>query len=129
MEKIKKMFLYNDVYLLLISLIIITIIVNLVIVLLIYVLSIRFDFKHELFSIYECGFLPFHESRLGVESHFLIVALSFIIFDIEIAFIIPWALIHQTLGVLPFFFFICFFILLILGLLFEYSNGLFKNKK
>jgi NADH-quinone oxidoreductase subunit A len=73
-------------------------------------------------SAYECGFDPLESSRVLVDLKFYKVAISFIIFDIEIVFLYPWSMIgfEPTSNVLlPFSVFMLF---LIIGLLFEYKS-------
>lgn len=77
----------------------------------------------EKLSPYECGFEPFSEARVTFDVHFYIVAILFMIFDLEIAYIFPWAV---CLGSLPFHgirnMFIFLFVLT-LGFVYEWANG------
>lgn len=88
----------------------------------IYLLSYFLIFKNldiEKISMYECGFNPFDDSHKTFEVKFYLVALLFVVFDLEIAFLFPWLLI---LGNLNFYgFFIIFVFLGILGLIFVYE--------
>jgi len=73
----------------------------------------------EKISIYECGFEPFEQPRSIFEVKFYLVAILFVIFDLEITFLFPWILI---LGVLDFFgLFAMFIFLFILGLIYIYE--------
>jgi NADH-quinone oxidoreductase subunit A len=56
----------------------------------------------EKLSSYECGFEPFDDSRGTFDIHFFIIAILFIIFDLEIAFIFPWAKLLYFLGAFGF---------------------------
>jgi len=76
-------------------------------------------------SIYECGFLPFEEARVRFEPKFYMVALSFIIFDLEICFVFPWLLVFQFLHVYFFVLFFIFLLLILFGIVYEWKNGIF----
>ena len=56
----------------------------------------------EKLSAYECGFEPFEDSRLEFDVRFYLVAILFIIFDLEIAFLFPWAISLGNIGLLGF---------------------------
>ncbi len=56
----------------------------------------------EKLSAYECGFEPFNDSRMEFDVRFYLVAILFIIFDLEIAFLFPWAISLEILGFLRF---------------------------
>ena len=68
----------------------------------------------EKLSAYECGFEPFEDSRMEFDVRFYLVAILFIIFDLEIAFLFPWAISLGNIGALGFFSMIVF--LSILGI-------------
>ena len=70
----------------------------------------------EKLSAYECGFEPFNDSRMEFDVRFYLVAILFIIFDLEIAFLFPWAISLGNIGFLGFHFYDDFFI---------YFNGWF----
>ena len=57
---------------------------------------------HEKLSAYECGFEPFGDSRMEFDVRFYLVAILFIIFDLEIAFLFPWAISLGNIGALGF---------------------------
>ena len=57
----------------------------------------------EKLSAYECGFEPFEDSRMEFDVRFYLVAILFIIFDLEIAFLFPWAISLGNIGFLVFF--------------------------
>ena len=56
----------------------------------------------EKLSAYECGFEPFNDSRMEFDVRFYLVAILFIIFDLEIAFLFPWAVSFQNIGLFGF---------------------------
>lgn len=70
-------------------------------------------------SVYECGFEPFEDTRNVFEVKFYLVAILFVIFDLEVIFLFPWILVYGSLG---FFSLVSMFIFLfILGLVFVYE--------
>lgn len=70
-------------------------------------------------SVYECGFEPFEDTRNVFEVKFYLVAILFVIFDLEVIFLFPWILVYGSLG---FFSLVAMFIFLyILGLVFVYE--------
>jgi NADH-quinone oxidoreductase subunit A len=77
-------------------------------------------------SPYECGFSPFDSSEnqnKPFDIHFYIVAMLFIIFDIEVAFMIPWAFSIKAIGVLGFYTMVVFLAILIIGFIYELRKG------
>jgi NADH-quinone oxidoreductase subunit A len=82
------------------------------------------DLEFEKLSAYECGFDPFEETtREEFEVRFYLVAILFIIFDVEIMFLIPWALCLGQLGFFGFLTMMFFLIILLVGFVFEWSQG------
>lgn len=77
----------------------------------------------EKFSAYECGYEPFDDSRGSFDIHFYIVAILFILLDLEIAFIFPWATVLYYLGNFGFWTMIIFLILLTVGFIYEWLQG------
>ena len=77
----------------------------------------------EKLSAYECGFLPFNDSRMEFDIRFYLVAILFIIFDLEIAFLFPWAISLGTIGLLGFVSMIIFLFILTVGFIYEWKKG------
>ena len=77
----------------------------------------------EKLSAYECGFEPFSDSRIEFDVRFYLVAISFIIFDLEIAFLFPWAISLSNIGVLGFWSMIVFLVILTVGFIYEWKKG------
>lgn len=77
----------------------------------------------EKISAYECGFQPFLENQTNFDIHFYIIALLFLIFDLEIIFLFPWILMLKYLNFLGFFSMLFFLFLLFLGFIFEWKKG------
>ena len=79
----------------------------------------------EKISAYECGFEPFEDTRNKVDVRFYIVAILFLIFDIEVIYLFPWAIALNKIGYQGFWTMMIFLIILILGFIYEiYMNAL-----
>ncbi len=74
-------------------------------------------------SPYECGFEPFGDARGQFDIRFYLVAILFIIFDLEIAFLLPWAVSLKSLGALGFWSMMVFLLVLTAGFIYEWSKG------
>jgi len=74
-------------------------------------------------SVYECGFKEFEDARMKFDIRFYLVAILFIIFDLEIAFLFPWAVVLNKIGFVGFLSMIIFLVLLLLGFLYEWKRG------
>ena len=77
----------------------------------------------EKLSAYECGFEPFEDSRMEFDVRFYLVAILFIIFDLEIAFLFPWAISLGNLGSLGFWSMMIFLGILTIGFIYEWKKG------
>jgi len=80
--------------------------------------------SNEKVSAYECGFEPFGDARDNFDIHFYVVALLFIIFDVEIIFLVPWVISLSSLSSVSFWSMLLFLILFIVGFIYEYRMGL-----
>ena len=74
-------------------------------------------------SSYECGFEPFEDSHKKFDVRFYVIAILFIIFDLEIAFLIPWAVRFKYIGTLSFWSMMFFIFILIIGFIYEWKKG------
>ena len=74
-------------------------------------------------SAYECGFEPFESARLKFDIRFYLVAILFVIFDLEVAFLFPWAVGFQHIGSLGFWSMMLFLLILTIGFLYEWKKG------
>lgn len=74
-------------------------------------------------SAYECGFHPFEDTRAKFDVRFYLVAILFIIFDLEITFLFPWSMNILSLGLIGFFSMMGFLYLLLVGFLYEWKKG------
>jgi NADH:ubiquinone oxidoreductase subunit 3 (subunit A) len=79
--------------------------------------------QYEKTSPYECGFNPFEESYSRFDIRFYIVAILFIIFDLEVTFLFPWSLVLGFLNVLSFWSMFFFLFILITGFIYEWKRG------
>ena len=77
----------------------------------------------EKLSAYECGFEPFNDSRMEFDVRFYLVAILFIIFDLEIAFLFPWAISLGNIGLLGFWSMMLFLAILTIGFIYEWKKG------
>ena len=77
----------------------------------------------EKLSAYECGFEPFNDSRMEFDIRFYLVAILFIIFDLEIAFLFPWAITLGNIGYFGFFSMMLFLFILTIGFIYEWKIG------
>lgn len=80
-----------------------------------------YDF--EKLSAYECGFDPFGDARVKFDVRFYLVSILFIIFDLEITFLFPWATCLTSIGFFGFFSMVIFLLVLGIGFLYEWFNG------
>ena len=77
----------------------------------------------EKLSAYECGFEAFSDSRMEFDVRFYLVAILFIIFDLEIAFLFPWAISLGSIGALGFWSMMIFLFVLTIGFVYEWKKG------
>ena len=77
----------------------------------------------EKLSAYECGFEPFSDSRMEFDVRFYLVAILFIIFDLEIAFLFPWAISLGNIGLFGFISMMIFLFILTIGFIYEWKKG------
>jgi NADH:ubiquinone oxidoreductase subunit 3 (subunit A) len=77
----------------------------------------------EKISAYECGFDPFDDARGRFDIQFYLVAILFIIFDLEVAFLIPWAVNLKMIGTFGFWSMMIFLIILTVGFIYEWKKG------
>lgn len=74
-------------------------------------------------SAYECGFNAFDDARMKFDIRFYLVAILFIIFDLEIAFLFPWAIAFKHIGVFGFWSMMVFLGVLTVGFIYEWKKG------
>ena len=74
-------------------------------------------------SAYECGFNAFDDARMKFDVRFYLVAILFIIFDLEIAFLFPWAVAFDDIGAFGFWSMMIFLAVLTVGFIYEWRTG------
>ena len=72
---------------------------------------------------YECGFAPFEDARMKFDVRFYLVAILFIIFDLEVAFLFPWAVAFDQVGWFGFWSMVVFLGILTVGFIYEWRKG------
>ena len=77
----------------------------------------------EKLSAYECGFNAFDDARMKFDVRFYLVSLLFIIFDLEIAFLFPWAVAFKEVGAFGFWAIMVFLAVLTVGFIYEWRKG------
>lgn len=87
-----------------------------------YFLSIKIA-DSEKVSPYECGFNPFEDARQKFDVRFYLVGILFIIFDLEVSFLFPWAVSLSYIGYCGYYAMIIFLIILTLGFIYEWRYG------
>ena len=77
----------------------------------------------EKLSAYECGFPAFDDARMKFDVRFYLVSILFIIFDLEVAFLFPWAISLGSIGVYGFWSMVVFLGVLTIGFIYEWKKG------
>ena len=77
----------------------------------------------EKLSPYECGFEAFEDARMKFDVRYYLVAILFILFDLEIAFLFPWAISLNDIGLFGFFSMMVFLAILVVGFIYEWKKG------
>ena len=77
----------------------------------------------EKLSPYECGFEAFEDARMKFDVRYYLVAILFILFDLEIAFLFPWAVVLQEIGWFGLMAMLLFLAVLVVGFIYEWKKG------
>ena len=77
----------------------------------------------EKLSPYECGFEAFGDARMKFDVRYYLVAILFIIFDLEIAFLFPWAIVLNDIGMFGYVAMLIFLGILVIGFIYEWKKG------
>jgi NADH-quinone oxidoreductase subunit A len=72
---------------------------------------------------YECGFEAFEDARMKFDVRYYLVAILFILFDLEIAFLFPWAVALKEIGAVGFWAMMIFLAILVVGFIYEWKKG------
>ena len=78
---------------------------------------------HEKDTPFECGFEAFENARMKFDVRYYLVAILFILFDLEVAFMFPWAVVFKELGIYGFWSMMVFIVLLTVGFIYEWKKG------
>ncbi len=74
-------------------------------------------------SPYECGFEAFEDARMKFDVRYYLIAILFILFDLEIAFLFPWAIVINEIGLFGFLSMMIFLAVLVVGFIYEWMKG------
>jgi NADH-quinone oxidoreductase subunit A len=77
----------------------------------------------EKLSPYECGFEAFEDARMKFDVRYYLIAILFILFDLEIAFLFPWAIVLQEIGLFGLVAMLLFLAILVVGFIYEWMKG------
>lgn len=77
----------------------------------------------EKLSPYECGFEAFEDARMKFDVRYYLVAILFILFDLEVAFLFPWAVVLREIGLFGFLAMVVFLGILVVGFIYEWMKG------
>ena len=77
----------------------------------------------EKLSPYECGFEAFEDARMKFDVRYYLIAILFIVFDLEIAFLFPWAVVLNEIGLFGFLSMMVFLAILVVGFVYEWMKG------
>ena len=116
------MSIYLNEYLYLFYLLLLAIILSAIILGASYVLSIQNESTSKLSS-YECGFDPFEDARNIFDVHFYLVAILFLVLDLEVMFLFPWAVSLNSIGLKGFIGMVIFLVILTVGFFYEWRLG------
>jgi len=102
--------------------IVISLFISIILPLLSFLLTRRIITREKL-SLYECGFEPFGIERVKVTIHFYLIAILFLVFDLEVVFLFPWCFVINILGNQAFWSMVYFFFILLVGFVYEWRRG------
>jgi len=77
----------------------------------------------EKLSAYECGFEAFEDARMHFDVRFYLIAILFVIFDLETAFLFPWAVVLDQIGIFGFIEMMLFLVILLVGYIYAWNKG------
>ena len=109
-------------YLIVLIFFLISVIIAVILLLVSYLFSVK-EINHEKLSAYECGFEPFEDTRNPFEIKFFLVGILFLIFDLEILYLVPWVLNAGSLEQIGLSYMVVFFIIVTVGFIYEWDNG------
>ena len=77
----------------------------------------------EKLSAYECGFEAFEDARMHFDVRFYLIAILFVVFDLETAFLFPWAVVLDQIGIFGFIEMMLFLVILLVGYIYAWKKG------
>lgn len=104
---------------------------SIIFALIIYLLSyllITQEFIFNKLSPYECGFEPYSDSRFNFDIRFYLVAILFLVFDLELSFLIPWCVVLRSINYFGFDIMLWFIYFLTIGFVYEWIKGALEWK-
>ena len=113
---------YVTAYLPIIIFLAIAIVLAILVIAIPFIVAVRRPDREKL-SAYECGFEAFGDARDMFDVRFYLVSILFIIFDLEIAFLFPWAITLQKIGIFGFWSMMVFLTVLTIGFIYEWNKG------
>ena len=84
---------------------------------------VNFYIDTEKLTSYECGFHPFLDARNPFDFKFYLIAIIFLVFDLEIIFLFPWSIYFESINFLKYYSVLIFFLIVSLGLWYEFNKG------
>ena len=109
-------------YIYILIFILLSLLISIVIFSLSYLLAVQ-SYDSEKLSAYECGFQPFEDARNKFDIKFYLVAILFIIFDLEVSFLFPWGINLNDVNFLGYWVMLIFLGILTLGFIYEWLKG------
>lgn len=88
--------------------------------------TVQTTWYYEKVSIYECGFLPFKDARGHFPVQFILYAIVFLIFDLELSYLFPWSITYLYYSYVGINVMVFFIVILLYGFYYEWFNGLFE---
>jgi NADH-quinone oxidoreductase subunit A len=86
-------------------------------------LSVQTNQTRQKNSPFECGFEAFEDARMKFDVRYYLVAILFILFDLEITFLFPWAVVIDQIGMFGFIAMVIFLAILVVGFIYEWKKG------
>lgn len=112
----------NIEFIIILIVIILSLLLSLVISLASFILSEKSPDKEKV-SVYECGFTPFHNPGEPFSIRFFLIAILFLVFDLEISYLFPWSISTSSINIINQWLIYLFLIILTLGLIYEWVKG------
>lgn len=109
-------------YFYILVLLLLSFVISFIVFLLSFILASQ-SYDSEKLSAYECGFQPFEDARNKFDIRFYLVAILFIIFDLEVSYLFPWSIYLNGLSFRGFWWMFIFLLLLTVGFIYEWMKG------